>query len=60
MLVLLAAGRVVQLDPRHVERVRATVDHIASVVLPSGNYPTRPESRADDRLVQWCHGAPGP
>jgi lantibiotic modifying enzyme len=41
------------------ERIQCTVNYLYSLRLPSGNYPTRPSKECDDRLVQWCHGAPG-
>ena len=41
-------------------RLRAATLALAAAVMPSGNLPTRVTGRdADDRLVQWCHGAPG-
>ena len=39
--------------------VRPTVDHLLSLRLPSGNFPSSLESVLSDRLVHWCHGAPG-
>ena len=39
--------------------IRATVDYLLSLQLPSGNFPSSLESVSKDRLVQWCHGAPG-
>ena len=41
-------------------RVRAATRALAASLLPSGNLPTRlGRADSDDRLVQWCHGAPG-
>ena len=37
--------------------IRASVDHLLSLRLPSGNLPSS-ASHSADRLVQWCHGAP--
>ncbi|XP_037076149.1 lanC-like protein 2 [Pollicipes pollicipes] len=45
--------------PALAELVRPTVDYLAGLRLPSGNYPSSLESRTSDRLVHWCHGAPG-
>ena len=47
--------------PQHAAvRVRAATLALTAAVMPSGNLPTRFTGRdADDRLVQWCHGAPG-
>ncbi|XP_043229390.1 glutathione S-transferase LANCL1-like isoform X2 [Amphibalanus amphitrite] len=39
--------------------VRPTVDYLVSLRLASGNYPSSLESVLSDRLVHWCHGAPG-
>ena len=41
-----------------------TVKFLADLQLPSGNFPSSLESchddsRHSDRLVHWCHGAPG-
>jgi len=40
-------------------RIQTTIDYLYSLRLPSGNYPTQPGKQDTDRLVQWCHGAPG-
>lgn len=41
-------------------RLRTATLALAAALLPSGNLPTRARGHvADDRLVQWCHGAPG-
>jgi len=37
--------------------VEKTIDWLITTKLPSGNYPTKWKGE-DDRLVQWCHGAP--
>lgn len=40
--------------------VLGTLDYCLSLRLPSGNFPSSEKEREpDDRLVQWCHGAPG-
>ena len=36
----------------------STIDHLLTLLLPSGNFPSSADSHSD-RLVQWCHGAPG-
>ncbi|CAN7996350.1 unnamed protein product [Ixodes hexagonus] len=38
--------------------VRPSVDAFASLQYPSGNYPSSLGSQTD-KLVHWCHGAPG-
>ena len=41
-------------------RVRAATRALAASLLPSGNLPSRlGREDSNDRLVQWCHGAPG-
>ena len=54
-----AAG--VALNESDAGRVRAGTMALAESLLPSGNMTTRYEAKrgSDDRLVQWCHGAPG-
>lgn len=44
--------------PTHRQLVTATLDYLCSIRLPSGNLPSS-DGKTDDRLVQWCHGAPG-
>ena len=39
--------------------VRPMIDHLMSLKFPSGNYPSSIESKSGDKLVHWCHGAPG-
>lgn len=39
--------------------VESCVDYLVSLMFPSGNFPSSLESAERDRLVQWCHGAPG-
>ncbi|PRD26556.1 UNVERIFIED_CONTAM: LanC-like protein 2 [Trichonephila clavipes] len=38
--------------------IRPTIDFIVSIQYPSGNFPSSIGSPTD-RLVHWCHGAPG-
>lgn len=38
--------------------VKPTIDYLASLRFPSGNYPSS-LGRDVDSKVQWCHGAPG-
>ncbi|GFS57690.1 glutathione S-transferase LANCL1 [Trichonephila inaurata madagascariensis] len=38
--------------------IRPTIDFIVSLQYPSGNFPSSIGSPTD-RLVHWCHGAPG-
>ena len=35
-----------------------TVEFLKTKRLPSGNYLSSSDSKSD-KLVQWCHGAPG-
>ena len=41
-----------------VKLVKPCVDFIDSLQFPSGNYPSS-LGRDVDRLIHWCHGAPG-
>jgi hypothetical protein len=47
----------------HSARLRAlvlsTLDYCLSLRFESGNFPSSEKDDPDDRLVQWCHGAPG-
>lgn len=42
--------------------MRPTLDYLQSMRFDSGNFPSslgHAGSLGSDRLVQWCHGAPG-
>ncbi|XP_061185520.1 lanC-like protein 2, partial [Saccostrea echinata] len=39
--------------------VRPSVDFMLSLQFPSGNTPSSLGSSTGDKLVHWCHGAPG-
>lgn len=39
--------------------VRPTVDWMLSLQFPSGNCPSSIGSSSGDKLIHWCHGAPG-
>ncbi|KAJ7948625.1 LanC-like protein [Quillaja saponaria] len=47
-----------ELKPDEVEDVKGTLHYMMKNRFPSGNYPSSEESESD-RLVHWCHGAPG-
>ncbi|UYV79012.1 LANCL1 [Cordylochernes scorpioides] len=40
------------------ELVKPTIDYIQGLQFPSGNFPSS-LGKDTDRLVHWCHGAPG-
>ncbi|KAJ8764656.1 hypothetical protein K2173_007743 [Erythroxylum novogranatense] len=54
MYVLMDMG----LKPDEMEDVKDTLRYMISNRFPSGNYPSS-EGSESDRLVHWCHGAPG-
>ncbi|VVD05218.1 unnamed protein product [Leptidea sinapis] len=39
--------------------VKPSIDWLLSLRFSSGNFPSSLGSSSGDRLVQWCHGAPG-
>ncbi|KAM3963597.1 lanC-like protein 2 [Aphomia sociella] len=39
--------------------IKPTLDWLLNQRFPSGNFPSSLGSSSGDRLVQWCHGAPG-
>ncbi|KAE9590632.1 hypothetical protein Lal_00023319 [Lupinus albus] len=47
-----------ELKPDEVEDVKGTLRYMIKNRFPSGNYPSS-EGNESDRLVHWCHGAPG-
>lgn len=38
--------------------VRPTIDYLQGIHFPSDNFPSSLGNNSD-KLVQWCHGAPG-
>jgi hypothetical protein len=38
--------------------VRPTIDYLQGIRFPSDNFPSS-LGNSTDKLVQWCHGAPG-
>lgn len=47
-----------ELKPDELEDVKGTLQYMIKNRYPSGNYPSS-EGSESDRLVHWCHGAPG-
>ena len=47
-----------ELKPDEIEDVKGTLRYMIKNRFPSGNYPSS-EGSETDRLVHWCHGAPG-
>lgn len=39
--------------------VKPTIDYVLNLQFPSRNIPSSVNSLGGDKLVQWCHGAPG-
>ncbi|TXG67072.1 hypothetical protein EZV62_008347 [Acer yangbiense] len=48
----------IELKPDEVEDFKGTLRYMIKNCFPGGNYPSS-EGSESDRLVQWCHGAPG-
>ncbi|PVD30461.1 hypothetical protein C0Q70_09727 [Pomacea canaliculata] len=48
-----------EVRPQIENTVKACVDYMLTLQYPSGNFPSSVGSIVHDRLVQWCHGAPG-
>ncbi|CAN0914034.1 LanC-like protein GCR2 [Linum grandiflorum] len=47
-----------QLNQDEIDDVKGTLRYMIRNRFPSGNYPSS-EGSEHDRLVHWCHGAPG-
>ncbi|KAI0500016.1 hypothetical protein KFK09_018224 [Dendrobium nobile] len=47
-----------ELKAEEIEYVKGTLLYMINNRFPSGNYPSS-ENSETDRLVHWCHGAPG-
>ncbi|ELU13947.1 hypothetical protein CAPTEDRAFT_174165 [Capitella teleta] len=41
------------------EWIEPSIEMLMTLRFPSGNYPSSIGSASGDKLVQWCHGAPG-
>ncbi|KAJ8722736.1 hypothetical protein PYW07_003916 [Mythimna separata] len=39
--------------------IKPAIDWLLNQRFPSGNFPSSMGSSSGDKLVQWCHGAPG-
>ncbi|KAK2156084.1 hypothetical protein LSH36_222g03052 [Paralvinella palmiformis] len=39
--------------------MQPTVDYLQELRFPSGNFPSSIGSPSGDKLIHWCHGAPG-
>ncbi|ESO83348.1 hypothetical protein LOTGIDRAFT_179770 [Lottia gigantea] len=48
-----------QLLEPYLTDIKSCIDHLLSIQLPSGNFPSSLENKSSDKLVHWCHGAPG-
>ncbi|KAH6764298.1 G protein coupled receptor [Perilla frutescens var. hirtella] len=48
----------VELKPDEAEDVKGTLRYMIKHRFPSGNYPSS-EGNETDKLIHWCHGAPG-
>uniref|UniRef100_A0A183IXE9 LanC-like protein 2 n=1 Tax=Soboliphyme baturini TaxID=241478 RepID=A0A183IXE9_9BILA len=46
-------------EPNLRHMVEQSVEYLMKLRLPSGNYPSSLHSREKDKLIHWCHGAPG-
>lgn len=47
-----------ELEPDEIKDVKGTLSYMIQNRFPSGNYLSS-EGSESDRLVHWCHGAPG-
>lgn len=47
------------LKPQMNDLVKPSIDFMLSLQFPSGNCPSSIGSSTGDKLVHWCHGAPG-
>ncbi|KAG7649427.1 LanC-like protein GCR2 [Arabidopsis thaliana] len=47
-----------ELEPDEIQDVKGTLSYMIQNRFPSGNYLSS-EGSESDRLVHWCHGAPG-
>ena len=58
LFVLLQAGEKYFIEDAMKNNVKGSIDYLRSKLYPSGNVPQSHSSNSD-KLVRWCHGAPG-
>ena len=58
LFVLLQAGEKYFIEDAMKNNVKGSIDYLRSKMYPSGNVP-QSHSSNNDKLVRWCHGAPG-
>lgn len=59
ILYLLLKAKV-YLDDKIIQgHVKQTLDYLMTLQFKSGNFPSSLKPHMDDKLVHWCHGAPG-
>ena len=58
LFVLLQAGESYFIEDAMKNNVKGSIDYLRSKMYPSGNVP-QSHSSNNDKLVRWCHGAPG-
>ncbi|KAK3578740.1 hypothetical protein CHS0354_010121 [Potamilus streckersoni] len=46
-------------QPIMTQLVKPCIDYMVTLQFPSGNCPSSLENMSSDKLVHWCHGAPG-
>lgn len=46
-------------EPEVIPWILGSLDHLVSIQMHSGNFPSKDSGRKDGILVHWCHGAPG-
>lgn len=57
LYLLLQARRYVSEDALNF-LIKPSIDYLSSIRFSSGNFPSS-LGKERDKLVQWCHGAPG-
>ncbi|XP_050418771.1 glutathione S-transferase LANCL1 isoform X1 [Patella vulgata] len=43
----------------YLKDLQASIDYMLTLQFPSGNCPSSLDSSSGDKLIHWCHGAPG-
>ena len=58
LFVLLQAGEKYITEDIMKDYIKPSIDYLKSKMYPSGNVPSSHGSE-NDKLIHWCHGAPG-
>ncbi|XP_025194355.1 lanC-like protein 3 homolog [Melanaphis sacchari] len=57
--VLISIPCFIKNEPKALQDIKKCVDKLISLQTSNGNFPAKMQEPQEDKLVHWCHGAPG-